>query len=122
MEVVGCLFMRSITNPGSSPCKSAKEPERTDWITTPPVCSLAAVAGFSRWGDLSTPTWRTLSDNSFGVYYVHPLLLYPGAWLLVSLTIPGALKAVVLLAVTVALSLAISACILRRAPILRRMF
>jgi surface polysaccharide O-acyltransferase-like enzyme len=83
---------------------------------------VAAVAGFSRWGDRATRTWRALSDNAFGIYYVHPLVLYPGAWLLVSLTIPGALKAVVLLAVTVALSLAISAGILRRAPILRRMF
>lgn len=83
---------------------------------------LGAVAGFSRWGDRSTPTWRALADNSFGVYYVHPLVLYPGAWLLVGLSIPGALKAVVLLAVTVSLSLAISSGILRRAPILRRMF
>ena len=83
---------------------------------------VAAVAGFSRWGDSSTRTWRLLSDNSFGIYYVHPLVLYPGAWLLVSLPIPGAVKAVVLLAVTAALSLAISAGVLRRAPILRRMF
>jgi peptidoglycan/LPS O-acetylase OafA/YrhL len=83
---------------------------------------LAAVAGFSRWGDRSTRIWRALADNAFGVYYVHPLVLYPGAWLLVSLAIPGPLKAVVLLAVTIALSLAISAGILRRAPILRRMF
>jgi surface polysaccharide O-acyltransferase-like enzyme len=83
---------------------------------------MAAVAGFSRWGDRSTPTWRLLSDNAFGIYYVHPLVLYPGAWLLVSLTIPGPLKAIVMLAVTIALSLAITAGILRRAPILRRMF
>jgi hypothetical protein len=40
----------------------------------------------------------------------------------VSLTIPGPLKAIVMLAVTIALSLAITAGILRRAPILRRMF
>ena len=83
---------------------------------------LAALAGFSRWGDRSTRTWRALSDNSFGIYYVHPLVLYPGAWALVGVAVPGALKAVVLLAVTVALSLAISAGILRRAPVLRRMF
>ena len=83
---------------------------------------LAAVAGFSRWGDRSTRTWRALADNAFGIYYVHPLALYPGAWLLVSLSIPGPLKAVVLLAVTIALSLAISAGVLRRAPLLRRMF
>ncbi|HEX5334299.1 MAG TPA: acyltransferase family protein [Propionicimonas sp.] len=83
---------------------------------------LAAVAGFSRWGDRSTPAWRTLADNAFGIYYVHPLVLYPGAWLLVGLAIPGPLKAVILLAVTIAVSLAISAGVLRRAPILRRMF
>lgn len=83
---------------------------------------LAAVAGFSRWVDSSSRTWRTLADNAFGIYYVHPLVLYPGAWLLVSLAIPGALKAVLLLAVTIALSLAISAGILRQARILRRMF
>lgn len=83
---------------------------------------LAAVAGFSRWGDRSTRTWRVLADNAFGVYYVHPLVLYPGALILVGLAIPGPLKAVMLLAVTVALSLAISAGVLRRAPILRRMF
>jgi peptidoglycan/LPS O-acetylase OafA/YrhL len=83
---------------------------------------LAALAGFSRWGDRSTRTWRTLADNSFGIYYVHPLVLYPGVWLLVGFAIPGPIKAIVMLAVTIALSLAISAGILRRAPILRRMF
>jgi glucans biosynthesis protein C len=83
---------------------------------------LAAVAGFSRWGDSSARTWRALADNAFGIYYVHPLVLYPGAWLLVGLAILGPLKAVILLVVTIALSLAISAGVLRRAPVLRRMF
>jgi len=83
---------------------------------------LAAVAGFSRWGDSSARTWRTLADNAYGIYYVHPLVLYPGALLLVDLAIPGPLKAVILLTVTIALSLAISAGVLRRAPVLRRMF
>lgn len=83
---------------------------------------LAAVAGFSRWGDRSTPTWRVLADNAFGVYYVHPLVLYPGALVLLGVAVPGPLKFVVVLVATVALSLAISAGVLRRAPILRRMF
>jgi peptidoglycan/LPS O-acetylase OafA/YrhL len=83
---------------------------------------LAAVAGFSRWGDRSTRAWRLLADNAFGIYYVHPLVLYPGVWLLVGVAVPGALKAVIMLAVTIAVSLAISAGVLRRAPILRRMF
>ena len=76
-------------------------------------------------GDASghmSPEARTLADNAFGIYYVHPLVLYPGAWLLVGLAIPGPLKAVILLVVTIALSLAISAGVLRRAPVLRRMF
>ncbi|MGV8909575.1 MAG: acyltransferase family protein [Propionicimonas sp.] len=83
---------------------------------------LAAVSGFSRWAHRSTRTWRALADNAFGIYYVHPLVVYPGAWLLVGLAIPGALKAIALLVVTIALSLAISAGVLRRAPLLRRMF
>lgn len=83
---------------------------------------LAAVAGFSRWCDRSTRAWRILADNAFGIYYVHPLVLYPGAWLLVGVALPGALKATILLAVTIAVSLAVSAGILRRAPILRRVF
>lgn len=86
------------------------------------TCVLAAVAGFSRWGERSTPVWRTLAANAFGIYYVHPLVLYPGAWLLVGLAIPGALKAILLLVATILVSLAISDGILRRAPILRRMF
>jgi hypothetical protein len=32
-----------ITRPGSSPCRSAKEPERTDWMTTP------GCAAWRRW-------------------------------------------------------------------------
>lgn len=83
---------------------------------------LAAVAGFSRWVDSSARAWRTLADNAFGIYYVHPLVLYPGALLLLGVAMPGPLKATVLLAVTIALSLAISAGILRKAPILRRAF
>lgn len=83
---------------------------------------LAAVAGFARWVDRSTPVWRTLADNAFGIYYVHPVVLYPAAWLLVGLAVPGALKAIVVLVASLLISLAISAGILRRAPVLRRMF
>jgi len=83
---------------------------------------MAAVAGFSRWGDRSSAVWRTLADNSFGIYYVHPLVLYPGAWLLVGLPVPGALKAAVLLVATILVSLAISAGVLKRTPVLRRVF
>lgn len=90
-----------------------------------PFC-LAAVmyglAAFERWGNGAGRTWRTLADNSFGIYYVHPLILYPLAHLFVGLAIPSVGKAAILVAVTFAVALAVSALILRRLPGLRRIF
>jgi glucan biosynthesis protein C len=67
-------------------------------------------------------TTRFLGANSFGVYYLHPLVLYPLAIPVVALTIPPVAKAAILIAVTLAVSLVGSALVLRRAPGLRRMF
>jgi hypothetical protein len=53
---------------------------------------------------------------------VHPLILYPLAWLLVGVAVPAALKFVVLVVATLLISLAISALVLRRVPGLRRLF
>jgi len=87
---------------------------------------LAAVIGgiaiFQRWLDRSGPAWRTLAANSFGIYYVHPLVLYPLAYVLLDLRAPALVKATILVVVTLLASLALSALVLRRAPGLRRMF
>jgi peptidoglycan/LPS O-acetylase OafA/YrhL len=90
-----------------------------------PFCLTAVMYGlaaFGRWGDGAGRAWRTLADNSFGVYYVHPLILYPLAYLFVGLAIPSVGKAAILVTVTLAASLVVSALVLRRLPGLRRIF
>ena len=83
---------------------------------------MGGLAVFGRWGNGAGRAWRTLAANSFGIYYVHPLILYPLAWVLVGVAIPAAAKAVVLVVVTATVSLGVSALVLRRVPGLRRIF
>jgi glucan biosynthesis protein C len=83
---------------------------------------MAGLAVFQRYLDRAGRAWRLLAENSFGVYYVHPLILYPLAWLLVGVPIPSIAKASALVVITLVASLAISALLLRRLPGLRRIF
>jgi surface polysaccharide O-acyltransferase-like enzyme len=88
-------------------------------------CLTSTVAGFSlfqRWLNGAGRAWRTLATNSFGIYYVHPLILYPLAYILVGVAAPSWLKDAGLVAVILVLSLAVSAIVLKRLPGLRRMF
>jgi len=90
-----------------------------------PFCLAAVMYGlavFQRGGDSAGRAWRTLADNSFGIYYVHPLILYPLAYLFAGLAIPSVAKAAILVVVTLTASLTVSALILRRLPGLRRIF
>ena len=83
---------------------------------------IAGIALFQKRLDGAGRAWRTLSANSFGIYYVHPLILYPLAYVLLDLPAPAIVKATILILVTLAGSLAVSALILKRLPGLRRMF
>ena len=88
-------------------------------------CLTALVAGlalFQGWINAGEGRWRTLTDNSYGIYYVHPLILYPLAYLLVGLAVPAPVKAVILVAVTLGASLAVSALVLKRLPGVRKAF
>jgi glucans biosynthesis protein C len=88
-------------------------------------CFTAIVAGVSLFQQRvngAGRAWRTLAENSFGIYYVHPLILYPLAYLLVPLAVPAVGKAAILVTVTLLASLAVSALVLRRVPGLRRIF
>ena len=88
-------------------------------------CLTALVAGialFKGWVDGSGPAWRTLAANSFGIYYVHPLILYPLAYVILDFHVPAVAKFAFLVVVTLLGSLAVSALVLKRAPGLRRMF
>jgi surface polysaccharide O-acyltransferase-like enzyme len=83
---------------------------------------MAGLAVFQRWGNGAGRAWRLLADNSFGIYYLHPLVLYPLALALVGVALPSFLKVAILVVVTVAVSLAFTALVLRRVPGLRRIF
>jgi glucan biosynthesis protein C len=83
---------------------------------------IAGVALFRRWIDGAGLAWRTLASNSFGIYYVHPLILYPLAYLLLGLPVPAVVEFSILVIVTLVGSLAVSALVLKRVPGLRRMF
>jgi glucans biosynthesis protein C len=83
---------------------------------------IAGIAVFERWFNGSGRAWHTLAANSFGIYYVHPLILYPLAYLLLDLPAPAAVKATILVLVTLAGSLAVSALVLKRLPGVRRAF
>jgi len=68
------------------------------------------------------PWWRSQARNAYGIYYLHPLVLYPLALLLVPFPVAIFIKAA---AITLAAYLAcwgLSAAVLLRAPGLRRLF
>ena len=66
--------------------------------------------------------WRSLARNSYGIYYLHPLILYPLAYLFVAFPLPVYLKAAALIALTLLACWTLSEFVLTRAPGLRRAF
>lgn len=66
--------------------------------------------------------WKSLAASSYGIYYVHPLILYPLAYLFVAVSMPLFLKASLVIVLGTLLSWAVTALILKKAPILRRVF
>jgi peptidoglycan/LPS O-acetylase OafA/YrhL len=83
---------------------------------------MAGLSVFQRFVNSQGRTWRSLARNSYGIYYLHPLILYPLALLAVSLSLPVQLKALALIAITVLVCWGLSEFVLTRAPGLRRMF
>lgn len=66
--------------------------------------------------------WSSLAANSYGMYYVHPLILYPLAYLFVGFSLPLFLKAPLVIALAIVLSWAFSAFVLKKAPLTREVF
>lgn len=82
----------------------------------------AGVAVFRAKGDSTGRVWSSLASNSYGMYYVHPLILYPLAYVFVSVTWPLYLKAFAVISLAILLSWALSAFVLKKAPLLRQIF
>ena len=70
----------------------------------------------------ASPFWRSQARNSYGVYYVHPLVLYPLALVFVSVPLPIYLKAATVIALGYLGAWGVSAALLTRLPGLRRVF
>ena len=83
---------------------------------------MASVALFQRSVNGAGRFWHSQAANSYGIYYVHPLILYPLACLLVNVALPVGIKAPVLIVSTILLAWGVRALVLRRTPLLSNMF
>ncbi len=83
---------------------------------------LASLAVFRAWFGGESAFWRSQARNSYGVCYLHPLILYPLALAFVPLPLSIFLKAPAITLLAYLASWALSAAALTRLPGLRRMF
>ncbi len=83
---------------------------------------IAGVALFQRTANSAGRVWSSLAATSYGIYYVHPLILFPLAYVFVGLSLPLLIKAPLLIGLAILLSWGVSALLLKRLPILRAMF
>jgi len=83
---------------------------------------IGCVALFQAHFSKASPLWRSQARNSYGVYYLHPLVLYPLALLFVPFPVSIYLKAAAIILGAYLACWAVSATVLTRAPGLRRMF
>lgn len=83
---------------------------------------MAGAALFQRKINGAGPFWSSLTANSYGIYYVHPLILYPLAYMFVPITLPLFIKAPLVILLGIFLSWVVSALILTKVPVARRAF
>jgi peptidoglycan/LPS O-acetylase OafA/YrhL len=83
---------------------------------------LAGAAFFQQKVNRTSPFWSSLALSSYGIYYIHPLILYPLAYIFVSASLPLLLKAPLVITLSLLISWAISALVLTRVPLLQRAF
>ncbi len=87
------------------------------------LAALLASAGIcQRYGNGGGRPWAAAARHAYGIYYVHPLILYPLAYVFLAVPASIFVKAAVLILVTAALSWACSALVLARAPGTREVF
>ena len=83
---------------------------------------MASAAFFQQKVNRPTRFWQNLASNSYGIYYIHPLILYPLTYLMVGVSLELFFKALGVILVATALSWTVSALILGKTPGLRQMF
>ena len=83
---------------------------------------MAATSFFQRYVNGNGRIQKSVADSSYGIYYVHPLILYPLTYLFLGISLSLYLKATVVIGLGLFASWAVGALVLRKMPILRRMF
>jgi glucan biosynthesis protein C len=121
--VSGLLYLGNRLSPSAGQSPFMIEAENVMLFNAFCLSSLMAGAAlFQRYVNGTGRFWKSLAASSYGIYYIHPLILYPFAYIFVGIAIPLYLKATVVIVVGILLSWAISALVLRKAPILRQVF
>lgn len=83
---------------------------------------MAGTAIFQTYVNQPGRVWNSLSRNAYGIYYLHPLILYPLAFAALSFRGSIFLEVVLLTMMTALIAWAVSALVLTRAPVLRDIF
>ncbi|OYW22384.1 MAG: hypothetical protein B7Z55_04670 [Planctomycetales bacterium 12-60-4] len=93
------------------------------WFNAASLSALMATcAVFQRFFNAPGSLLKSLSANSFGIYFIHSTILFPFAYFLTGYTLPLAIKAPGVIGVSLVLSWAVSVFVLKKAPLLRRIF
>ncbi len=72
--------------------------------------------------DRPSHLWRTLSEASYGIYWLHQMILMPAVYLLIPFNLPVGFKFVIALGGTYILCAFLTIHGLKKLPVLRRMF
>jgi surface polysaccharide O-acyltransferase-like enzyme len=92
-------------------------------FTTYSIASLMGLcAVFSTWVNGKSAFWRSASKNSYGIYYLHAPIVYWLAYAFIPLAWSTYVKSTVILVLSMAASWMFTAGVLRKAPLLKRMF
>ncbi len=83
---------------------------------------MSLVALFRKYMNGHNMFWKSQARNTYGMYYLHPLILFPLALYMVQVEISIFIKAPVIIIVTWFVSWLISTAVLTRSPILRDIF
>lgn len=83
---------------------------------------MALTALFYRYANRPSPVWNSLSRNAFAIYYLHPIILYPAAYLALGLDLSIAIEPLLLMLLTALVCWGLGALVLTRLPVLRDIF
>ncbi len=83
---------------------------------------MAGVLFFRQKVNSAGAVWASLAANSYGIYYIHPLILYPLAYVFVGISLPLIIKVPAVIGLAILLSWGVSALLLKRLPVVRAMF